>query len=91
MSRVGLKPINVPSGVSVALDGAVATVKGPKGTITKELPSACDIKQDGDVINVSRRSDARMYRELHGLSRALLNNMVVGVTEGFSKELELTW
>ena len=89
MSRVGLKPINVPSGVSVTLDGAVATVKGPKGTISKELPSTCDIKQDGDVVNVSRRSEARLDRQLHGLARALLNNMVVGVTEGFSKELEI--
>jgi large subunit ribosomal protein L6 len=84
-----LKPINVPSGVSVALEGAVATVKGPKGTITKELPSVCDVKQDGDVINVTRSSDARLHRQMHGLARALLNNMVVGVTEGFSKELEI--
>jgi len=89
MSRVGLKPINVPSGVSVALDGAVATVKGPKGTITKTLPSECEIKQDGDVIKVSRKSEARQHRQMHGLSRALLNNMIVGVTDGFSKELEI--
>ena len=73
----------------MALDGAVATVKGPKGTITKGLPSVCDIKQNGDVINVSRRSDARLHRQMHGLTRALLNNMIVGVTEGFSKELEI--
>lgn len=89
MSRVGLKPINVPSGVTVTMDGSVATVKGPKGTITKELPSVCDVKQDGDVINVTRRSESRLHRQMHGLSRALLNNMVVGVTEGFSKELEI--
>ena len=89
MSRVGLKPINVPSGVTVAMDGVVATVKGPKGTITKELPSMCDYTQDGDVINVSRHSDSRQHRQMHGLSRALLNNMVVGVTDGFSKELDI--
>lgn len=89
MSRVGLKPINVPSGVTVTLDGSVATVKGPKGTVTKELPSLCDVKQDGDVINVTRRGESRRHRQMHGLSRALLNNLVVGVTEGFSKELEI--
>lgn len=89
MSRVGLKPISVPSGVTVSMDGSVATVKGPKGTITKELPSTCDYKQEGDVINVSRRSESRLHRQMHGLSRALLNNMVVGVTEGFHKELEI--
>jgi large subunit ribosomal protein L6 len=89
MSRVGLKPINVPSGVSVALDGDVATVKGPKGTITKGLPSVCDVKQEGDVIRLSRRSETRQHRQMHGLSRALLNNMIVGVTDGFSKELEI--
>ncbi|MGD8412803.1 MAG: 50S ribosomal protein L6 [Candidatus Latescibacterota bacterium] len=89
MSRVGLKPIQVPSGVTVSLDGYMATVKGPKGTITKELPDTCDFKQEGDVINVSRRGEARVQRQMHGLSRALLNNMVVGVTDGFSKELEI--
>ena len=69
MSRVGLKPINVPSGVTVTFDGSEATVKGPKGTITKQLPSTCDYKQDGDVINVSRRSETRLHRQMHGLSR----------------------
>lgn len=73
----------------MALDGYVATVKGPKGTITKELPSACSFKQEGDVINVSRPNDTRQTRQMHGLSRALLNNMIVGVTDGFSKELEI--
>jgi large subunit ribosomal protein L6 len=89
MSRVGLKPINLPSGVTVSLEGSVATVKGPKGTVTKQLPEVCDVKQEGDVITVSRPTDSRMHRQMHGLSRALLNNMVVGVTEGFSKELEI--
>jgi large subunit ribosomal protein L6 len=89
MSRVGLKPINIPSGVTVALDGFTATVKGPKGTICKELPSVCEIKQDGDVINVTRPTETRAGRRMHGLTRALLNNMVVGVSEGFSKDLEI--
>lgn len=89
MSRVGLKPINVPAGVTVSIEGASATVKGPKGTITKELPSVCEIKQDGDVINITRSTESRFHREMHGLTRALLNNMVVGVSEGFSKNLEI--
>jgi len=89
MSRVGLKPINVPSGVNVTFDGTEATVKGPKGTITKQLPSTCEYKQDGDVINVSRISESRLHRQLHGLSRTLLNNMVLGVTDGFHKELDI--
>jgi large subunit ribosomal protein L6 len=89
MSRVGLKPINVPSGVNVTFDGSEATVEGPKGTITKQLPSTCAYKQDGDVINVSRISESRVHRQLHGLSRTLLNNMVLGVTDGFQKELDI--
>jgi large subunit ribosomal protein L6 len=89
MSRVGLKPIRVPEGVSVTLDGALVTVKGPKGTITRELPSLSDVRQEGGVINVARRGESRLHRRMHGLSRALLNNMIVGVTEGFSRELEI--
>lgn len=89
MSRVGLKPINVPSGVTVTLDKNVATVKGPKGEITKELPAYCDIKQEDGVINVTRPSESGLHRRMHGLTRALLNNMVVGVSEGFSKDLEI--
>jgi large subunit ribosomal protein L6 len=89
MSRVGLKPINVPSGVNVIFDGTEATVKGPKGTISRQLPSTCEYKQDGDVINVSRISESRLHRQMHGLSRTLLNNMVIGVTDGFHKELEI--
>ncbi len=73
----------------MSIEGASATVKGPKGTITKELPSACEIKQDGDVINITRSTESRFHREMHGLTRALLNNMVVGVSEGFSKSLEI--
>ncbi len=73
----------------MSIEVASATVKGPKGTITKELPSVCEIKQDGDVINITRSTESRFHREMHGLTRALLNNMVVGVSEGFSKNLEI--
>ena len=89
MSRVGLKPIDIPSGVTVTIDGATATVKGPKGTITKELPAFCDINQEGSVIKVTRPAETRLHRRMHGLTRTLLNNMVVGVSEGFDKHLEI--
>lgn len=89
MSRVGLKPIEVPSGVTVTFDGATANVKGPKGAISKQLPAQLDYKQDGGVITVARRSDEPKARSMHGLGRSLLANMVQGVTEGFMKELEI--
>ena len=88
MSRVGLKPIPIPSGVTVTFKGFTATVKGPKGEITRELPDLCDFHQDGDVMRVTRKGETRRHREIHGLTRALVNNMVVGVSEGFFKELE---
>jgi large subunit ribosomal protein L6 len=71
------------------MDGSVATVKGPKGTITRALPEFCDFKQEDGVINVSRREETRQYRQMHGLIRTLLDNMVLGVSEGFSKSLEI--
>jgi large subunit ribosomal protein L6 len=71
------------------MDGSTATVKGPRGTITKELPSVCTFKQEGDVINVTRSTESRIHRQMHGLARALLNNMIVGVSEGFVKNLEI--
>ncbi len=89
MSRVGLKPIQIPSGVTVSVDGGTVTVKGPKGTIIKELPTHCDINQEGDVLKVTRPADTRLHRCMHGLTRSLLNNMVVGVSEGFAKNLEI--
>ena len=89
MSRVGLKPIQIPSGVTVNVDGGTVTVKGPKGTIIKELPTVCDITQEGDVIKVTRLAETRMHRCMHGLTRSLLNNMVIGVSEGFDKNLEI--
>ena len=89
MSRVGLQPINVLKGVTVTFDGSTATVKGPKGTIKRELPSMCRYDQEGDTIKVSRENEDRQSRSMHGLARTLLNNMVVGVTDGYAKELEI--
>ena len=90
MSRIGRNPITVPAGVEVQIaDGNVVTVKGPKGTLTQNLATAMTIAQEGNVITVSRPNDEKQNRALHGLTRTLLNNMVVGVTEGFKKELDV--
>ena len=90
MSRIGRTPIAVPSGVSVALgDDHTVTVKGPQGELSRSVPSAMTIRQDGDVLTVERPDDQRQNRALHGLTRSLVANMVDGVTSGFSKELEI--
>ena len=90
MSRIGRMPITVPAGVTVSIaDGNVVTVKGPKGELVRALSAEMTIKQEGTMITVSRPSDAKEHRSLHGLTRTLLNNMVVGVTEGYKKELEV--
>ncbi|QYG91586.1 50S ribosomal protein L6 [Iamia sp. SCSIO 61187] len=89
MSRVGKSPIPVPSGVDVTVDGADVTVKGPKGTLSRTVPGAIAIRQDGDTLVVERPDDERQTRALHGLVRSLVNNMVVGVSQEFSKELEI--
>ena len=89
MSRIGQAPIPVPSGVDVTLEGRNVTVKGPKGTLSRELPGTITCRQDGDQLLVERPDDERASRSLHGLSRTLVYNMVVGVTEGFKKELEI--
>ena len=90
MSRIGRNPITVPAGVEVQIaDGNVVTVKGPKGTLTQNLAAAMTIAQEGNVITVSRPNDEKQNRALHGLTRTLLNNMIVGVTEGFKKELDV--
>ena len=90
MSRIGRMPIAVPAGVTVEVKANnVVTVKGPKGTLTKELHPDMIIKQEGAEITVSRPSEIKMHKALHGLTRTLLNNMVVGVTEGYSKKLEV--
>jgi len=90
MSRIGKMPINLPAGVEVTVaDGNVVTVKGPKGTLTQALCPKMTIKQDGAVITVERPDDEKENRSLHGLTRSLLHNMVVGVTEGYQKELQI--
>ncbi len=89
MSRVGKSPIPVPSGVDVTVNGADVTVKGPKGTLSRTVPGAIAIRQEGDTLLVERPDDERQTRALHGLVRSLVNNMVVGVSQEFSKELEI--
>jgi large subunit ribosomal protein L6 len=89
MSRVGKSPINVPLGVDVDVEGDHITVKGPKGTLERTIPGAIKVEDNGDTLTVVRPNDERENRALHGLVRSLVNNMVVGVTEGFRKELEI--
>ena len=90
MSRIGRMPINVPAGVEVSIgEGNVVTVKGPKGTLTKTMHPAMNIACDAGVITVTRPNDEKENRSLHGLTRTLINNMIVGVTEGYKKELEV--
>ena len=90
MSRIGRMPITVPAGVTVTVaEGNVVTVKGPKGELKRALRSEMTINQEGNVITVTRPSDAKEHRSLHGLTRTLLANMIVGVTDGYKKELEV--
>ena len=89
MSRIGRNPITVPSSVSVDVAETVVTVKGPNGTMHRTLPEGITLKQDGDVLTVDRINDETTYRSLHGLTRTLVSNMVTGVTDGWSKELEI--
>ena len=89
MSRVGKKPIIVPSGVEVTMNGNVVTVKGPKGTLTKEFNSELTIKKEENEIVIERPNDLPAVRAIHGTTRALINNMVVGVSQGFRKTLNL--
>lgn len=89
MSRVGNKLINVPAGVEVTLNGNVVTVKGPKGTLTKEFSNELVIKLENGVLTVERPNDLPATRAIHGTTRALINNMIVGVSQGFKKTLTL--
>jgi large subunit ribosomal protein L6 len=89
MSRIGKKPITIPSGVEVTLDGTHVTVKGPKGTLEHDMPESISITREGDDLVVARPDDEREHRALHGLTRSLVANMVFGVSEGFVKELEI--
>ena len=89
MSRIGKTPIAVPGTVDVTIDGAFVTVKGPKGSLSRTVPGAISVRRDEGTLLVERPNDERQNRSLHGLTRTLVSNMVVGVTDGFSKELEI--
>ncbi len=90
MSRIGRMPIAVPAGVTVDIaENNHVTVKGPKGTLERTLPAEMEIKLEGSEVTVSRPSDLKKMKSLHGLTRTLINNMVIGVTEGYTKELEV--
>jgi len=89
MSRVGKEPIAIPSGVDVTLEGRRVVVKGPNGTLVHRAPEAITVSRDGDTLVVTRPDDERENRALHGLTRSLVHNMVVGVSQGFSRELEI--
>ena len=90
MSRIGKMPITVPAGVTVNVDeNNLVTVKGPKGTLSQQVNPAITLKQEGNVLTLERPSDSKPHKAMHGLYRALVHNMVVGVTDGFSKTLEM--
>ena len=89
MSRIGKAPIPVPSGVEVSISGRQVAVKGPKGELDLQIPGDISVRQDGEEIVVERPNDERQNRAMHGLTRSLVNNMVVGVSEGFTKELQI--
>ena len=89
MSRIGKSPIPVPSGVEIAMEGRRVRVVGPQGTLERDLPGEITIRQEDTTLLVERPNDERQNRALHGLTRSLVNNMVVGVTQGFTKELEI--
>ncbi len=89
MSRIGKMPVVIPSGVKITLEGNHIAVEGPKGKLERDIHPEIDVVIEGDVLTVTRPSDDKDHRSLHGLTRALINNMVVGVTTGFKKELEI--
>lgn len=89
MSRVGRMPVEIPAGVDVKINGQEVTVKGPKGTLAETFHKNMSIKKEGNTLIVTRPNDEKLNRSLHGLTRALLNNMIIGVTQGFEKTLEI--
>ena len=89
MSRIGKLPIVIPAGVDVSIDGSTVTVKGPKGELTRTVHSNMTVTKDGATITVTRPNDNKVNRSLHGLTRTLIANMIIGVNEGFKKELEI--
>jgi len=90
MSRIGKRPIPVPSGVTVAINGSAVSVKGPKGELARVLPADMQLAQEGNVLVVRRPTDEERHKALHGLTRTLVANMVEGVTQGFQKTLEIS-
>lgn len=89
MSRIGNNPVAVPSGVDVTIAGSTVTVKGPKGSLSRDLPEGVSVTREENTLVVTRDNDERDARARHGLVRTLVNNMVIGVTEGFAKELDI--
>ena len=89
MSRIGRQPIAVPAGVDVKIDGSTVTVKGPKGTLTRTVHNNMKVELNGAEVTVTRPDDSNLNKSLHGLTRTLIANMVKGVTDGYSKELEI--
>lgn len=89
MSRVGRKPIEIPDGVKITQDNSIVTVEGPKGTLSRDIPKEVEVSVDKDIIQVNRLSEGKRGRSLHGLIRTLVSNMVVGVSKGFEKSLEI--
>lgn len=89
MSRVGKMPIDIPSGVDVSVEGTKVKVKGPKGELSQEFPAVVSFKREGEQLLVERSSEEKFTRSMHGTTRSIVNNMVVGVSEGFSKQLEV--
>ena len=90
MSRIGKRPITIPGGVTITVsDDRTVTVKGPKGELSEKISPLIGLEIDNGVVRVTRSSDDKQHRSLHGLSRTLINNMVVGVTQGFQKDLEI--
>ena len=89
MSRIGRKPINIPAGVDVTVNGCEVTVKGPKGTLSQTFKPSMNIAVEGTTVVVTRPDDEKTNRSLHGLTRTLISNMITGVTEGYKKQLEI--
>jgi len=89
MSRIGKSPITIPAGVEVSIAGRTVSVKGPKGQLSREIPGEITVRKEENTLLVERPDDSRTNRSLHGLSRTLVSNMVIGVTDGFAKELEI--
>jgi large subunit ribosomal protein L6 len=89
MSRIGKRPIAIPAKVQVTIDGTKIVVKGPKGELSRELPNYVTISTEGETLHVTRRDDSRISRQMHGLSRTLVANMVEGVSKGFQRRLEI--